>query len=215
MRLGALLLRHPSVARPEAHALMALFHLHAARFDSRAGADGALLLLAEQDRSLWDREHMAAGLRHLERSAAGTRKTRYHLEAELAACHTLSPSWEATDWRRIVEIYDQLLEVMNSPIVALNKAIAVAEVAGPIAGLTELQQLAGQSVLRRYPPYDAAVGEMLRRLGRYQEAGVHFARAAERVGSAPVRRFLEGRLRECAAASSGAVETGELRPSTA
>jgi len=215
MRLGALLLRHPSVARPEAHALMALFHLHAARFDSRAGADGELLLLAEQDRSRWDREHMAAGLRHLERSAAGTRKTRYHLEAELAACHTLSPSWEATDWRRIVEIYDQLLEVMNSPIVALNKAIAVAEVAGPIAGLTELQQLAGQSVLRRYPPYDAAVGEMLRRLGRYQEAGVHFARAAERVGSAPVRRFLEGRLRECAAASSGAVETGELRPSTA
>jgi RNA polymerase sigma-70 factor (ECF subfamily) len=216
MRLGALLLRHPAVAAPEVHALMALFHLQAARFDTRAGDDGELLLLADQDRLQWDREHIAAGLRHLERSAAGTRKTRYHLEAELAACHTLSPSWEATNWRRIVELYEQLLEAMDSPIVALNRAIAVAEVSGPMAGLTELKHLEGQSVLRRYPPYDAAVGEMLRRLGRYQEAGAHFARAAERVGSAPVRRFLERRLRECAAASTAvAVENGEIRPSSA
>ena len=216
MRLGALLLQHPSGQRPEVHALMALFHFHAARFDTRADDAGELLLLAEQDRSRWDREHMAAGLRHQERSAAGDRMTRYHVEAELAACHTLSPSWEATNWERIVGIYDRLIQIVDSPIVALNKAVAVAEVAGPAAGLKELEALAGQSILRRYPPYDAAVGEMLRRLGRHEEARPHFARAAASTASTPVRRFLERRLRECETASPRLpVENDEVRPSRA
>ena len=215
MRLGALLLRHPPTARPDLHALMALFHLQAARFETRSDSEGQLLLLADQDRSRWDRAHMGAGLRHLERSAAGDDMTRYHIEAELAACHTLSPSWEETDWRRIVELYDRLVNVVQSPIVALNRAIAVAEVAGPAAGLAALEELNGQSVLRRYPPYDAALGEMLRRLGRYQEAMAHFTRAAERAGSVPVRHFLERRLQECAKGINGAVETGGLRPSSA
>ncbi len=213
MRLGALLLRQGSLARPEVHALMALFHLTAARFDARADSEGELLLLAEQDRSSWDRAHMAAGLRHLERSASGDQLTRYHIEAELAACHTLAPSWEATNWKRVLELYDSLMEIIDSPIVALNKAVAVAEVFGPAAGLTALEALAGQSVLRRYPPSDAALGEMLRRLGRYPEAGAHFGRAAERSGSAPVRRFLERRVRECA--DTGDVENAGLRPSSA
>lgn len=215
MRLGALLLRHPSLARPEIHALMALFHLHAARFDARADSDGEMLLLAEQDRSLWDAAHMSAGLRHLERSASGDRLTRYHLEAELAACHTLAPSWEETNWRRIVELYDALTEMLDSPIVALNRAIAVAEVSGPATGLAALESLSGQSILRRYPPYEAALGEMLRRLGRPKEAGIHFARAAERAQSAPIRRFLERRLRECAEGGDRAVENADLRPSSA
>ena len=141
--------------------------------------------------------------------------TRYHIEAELAACHTLAPSWEGTDWQRIVGLYDRLMYVVQSPIVALNRAIAVAEVAGAAAGLAALEELNGQSVLRRYPPYDAALGEMLRRLGRYQERMPHFTRAAERAGSVPVRRFLERRLQECATGTNGAVETGGLRPSSA
>ena len=215
MRLGALLLRQPSLAHPEVHALMALFHLTAARFDSRADSEGELLLLAEQDRSRWDRAHMSAGVRHLERAAAGERLTRYHLEAELAACHTLAPSWGATNWARILELYDQLINLIDSPIVALNRAVAVAEVSGTVAGMECLQALEGQSVLRRYPPYEAALGEMLRRLGRYEEARAHFALAAERAGSTPVRRFLERRIAECDAAEHAGVEKGDLRPSRA
>ena len=214
MRLGALLLRHPSLARPAVHALMALFHLHAARFDSRADSEGELLLLADQDRTQWDQAHIAAGVRHLERSAAGSEVTRYHVEAELAACHTLAGSWEDTNWARIVELYDALLRFVDSPMVALNRAIAVAEVSGPECGLAELEALEGQSILRRFPPYEAALGDMLRRLGRYPEASAHFARAAERARSVPVRRFLERRVRECTDAS-GPVENPEPRPSRA
>lgn len=214
MRLGALLLRHPPLARPAAHALLALFHLHAARFDSRSDSEGELLLLADQDRSQWDRAHIAAGVRHLEGSAAGSEVTRYHVEAELAACHTLARTWEDTNWARIVELYDALLRFIDSPIVALNRAIAVAEVSGAKRGLAELEALEGQSVLRRFPPYEAALGEMLRRLGRYPEASAHFARAAERARSVPVRRFLERRVRECTDASRP-VENPEPRPSRA
>lgn len=215
MRLGALLLRHPSLARPSLHALMALFHLHAARFDTRVDAEGGLLLLAEQDRSRWNREHVAAGVRHLQRAATGDEVTRYHVEAELAACHTLAPSWEETDWGRIVELYDAILEMGQNPVVALNRAIAVAEVAGPTAGLIALQTLAGQRVLHRYIPYDAALGDMLRRLGRHEEARAHFAKAAERASSIPVRRFLERRIRECSPGWDSGVESDEARPSRA
>lgn len=213
MRLGALLLRHRSLARPTVHALMALFHLHAARFETRADGAGELLLLADQDRSRWDREHIAAGVRHLEQSASGDDLTLYHLEAELAACHTLAPSWEETDWRRIIELYDAIIARVESPIVALNRAIAVAEVAGAGDALRALRALEGQSILRRYPPYEAALGEMLRRLGRYDEARLHFAKAAERTLSDPVRRFLERRIRECSTGSEGAVENPETHPS--
>jgi RNA polymerase sigma-70 factor (ECF subfamily) len=215
MRLGALLLRQPALARPAVHALMALFHLHAARFETRVDSEGELLLLAEQNRSRWDRAHIAAGVCHLEWAASGDVVTRYHVEAELAACHTLAPSWDATNWVRIVELYDAMLASIQSPVVALNRAIAVAEVSGPEAGLRDLRALSGQSVLSRYPPYEAAIGEMLRRLGRHQEAGIHFARAAERAGSAPVRRFLERRIRECSADWEGNVENREAPPSRA
>jgi RNA polymerase sigma-70 factor (ECF subfamily) len=192
---------------------MALFHLHAARFETRADAGGELLLLAEQDRSQWDQRHIAAGVRHLERSASGDAVTPYHLEAELAACHTLAPSWAETDWARIVELYEAVLARTGSPVVALNRAIAVAEVAGPGAALTALEALEGQSVLRRYPPYEAARGEMLRRLGRHDEARIHFARAAERTVSEPVRRFLNRRIQECAGHAQGSVENQEPSPS--
>ena len=130
MRLGSLLLSHPQLAQPAVHALMALFHLHAARFDTRADAGGDLLLLAEQDRTRWDQGHVAAGVRHLERSASGDELTLYHLEAELAACHTLSASWSETDWGRIVELYDAILAKVESPVVALKQSYSCCEVQG-------------------------------------------------------------------------------------
>jgi predicted RNA polymerase sigma factor len=99
--------------------------------------------------------------------------------------------------------------------VALNRAIAVAEVSGPDAALRDLLALSGQSVLGRYPPYEAALGDMLRRLGRHEEARIHFVRAAERAGSAPVQRFLERRIRECSEGWERGVENRETRPSRA
>jgi predicted RNA polymerase sigma factor len=132
MRLGALLFRHPALAQSRVHALMALFHLHAARFETRADASGDLLLLAKHDRSEWDQGHIAAGVRHLARSTSGDAMTLYHLEAKLAACHTLARSWAETDWSRILELYDAIIAWTESPVVAPNRAIAVAEVAGAL-----------------------------------------------------------------------------------
>jgi RNA polymerase sigma-70 factor (ECF subfamily) len=215
MRLGALVLRHPALERPSVHALMALFHLHAARFDARTTDGGDVLLLAEQDRSRWDASHVAAGVRHLERAATGDELTIYHLEAELAACHTLASRWEATDWKRIVELYDAILAHTASPVVALNRAVAVGELSGASEGLMALEALSGELSLRRYPPYEAALGEMLRRLGRGQDAVLRFQRAAERTRSDPVRRYLERRIRECEAGLGRGVESPDLRPSRA
>jgi predicted RNA polymerase sigma factor len=214
MRLGTLLLRHPMLARPEVHALLALFHLHAARFDARTSDAGDVLLLGEQDRSRWDRLHIAAGARHLASAAAGEEMTLFHLEAELAACHTLAPSWEETNWRRIVEIYDVIYARTQSPVVALNRAVAIAEIHGPAEALRAVESLGGHAAMRRYPPYPIAMGEMLRRLGRYEEARSQFTRAARTTKSEPLRRHLEERIRQCTSELAGAVETGHRRPST-
>jgi RNA polymerase sigma-70 factor (ECF subfamily) len=125
----------------------------------------------------------------------------------------LAPSWEATDWRRIVELYDATLDRTRSPVVALNRAVAVGELLGPEAALVALEALGGELSMRRYGPYEAARGEMLRRLGRLPEARVHFQRSAERAASEPVRRFLERRIRECTSDPPRAVENEDARPS--
>src|SRR5471032_1309577 len=138
IRLGELLVAHPLGDRPETHALLALLHLHTARLPARVADDGSLLVLAAQDRSLWDRAQIRRGLANLEESAAGLHMTRWHLEAGIAAAHALAPSYEATNWPHILELYDALLALDASPIVALNRAVALARVRGAEAGLREL-----------------------------------------------------------------------------
>ena len=177
IRLGELLAAHPPGRRPETHALLALMHLHAARLPARVADDGALLVLAEQDRSRWDRAQIRRGLFHLEHSAAGERITRWHAEAGIAACHALAPNFAATNWPQILELYDVLLALGPSPIVALNRAIALARVHGPRAGLRELQALECDSALENYHLFHAARAEFLRDAGRGAESQAALQRA--------------------------------------
>jgi RNA polymerase sigma-70 factor (ECF subfamily) len=166
LRLGELLSRLPSAALPETHALLSLLCFHAARLGSRLADDGGLLLLAEQDRSRWDRELVAEGFRRLCLSAQGERLTSWHLEAAIAAKHAAAKTFEQTDWPAIRQLYDLLLRERPSPVVALNRAIAVGMAEGPEAGLVALSAIEGRARLTRYPFLPAAVAEFELRAGR-------------------------------------------------
>lgn len=194
IRLAALLASHPVTGTPKVCALAALLSFQAARLPTRVDADGDLLLLADQDRGRWDAGMLRDGLRFLERSAAGDEVSTYHLQAEIASCHALAPSFEATDWRRILAAYDALVAIDPSPVVALNRAIALARVEGPAAGLEALTALDDAPVLKAYYPFFAARGELLRDLGRGEESAACYGKALELASSSPVRRFLRSRL---------------------
>jgi RNA polymerase sigma-70 factor (ECF subfamily) len=178
-----------SLKVPKIHALAALMHLQRARLAARVDAAGDLLLLDEQDRSLWDSDAIARGLRHLEASAAGNELTRFHVEAEIAAQHL----FDDTNWPRIVELYDDLMSIAPSAVVALNRAIAVAMVDGPVAGLAAAAAL--EPELRDYVHFHAAIGELSRRAGDRARAEEHFRRASELSSTLPLKRWFEKRAR--------------------
>jgi RNA polymerase sigma-70 factor (ECF subfamily) len=197
MRLVALLCEHPPAATPTTYALAALMHLHAARLPGRLDAAGELSPLAEQDRSAWDARLVAEGLALLEASAAGTELTAYHVEAAIAAAHASAPSVAETDWGTVVALYDRLMAVAPSPVVALNRAIAVAERDGAERGLDALRAIAGRERLAAYPFYPAALGELELRRGEVERARTHFRAALAVARNAAERRFLERRLACC------------------
>jgi len=194
VRLAEALATHAVVSAPECHALAALLLFQGARLESRQDEVGELLVLEHQDRSTWNRDWIVSGFRHLERSMGGERLTTYHLEAGIASCHAAAASWEATDWPAIVGYYDRLLELAPSPVTALNRAVAVAMLEGPEAGLAAIDRIASAGELRDYPLLDSVRGELARRAGRREEARAHLQRALERAGTAPHRRFLARRL---------------------
>ena len=202
IHLAVLLLEHPPAATPETHALAALMALHAARLPARLDAAGDLSPLFEQDRSRWDRARVAQGLAWLERSAAGDVVTAYHLEAAIAAAHAAAPSMEETDWTAIVALYDRLMSLAPSPVVALNRAIALAERDGPDRGLDALRAIQDRERLERYPFYAAAMGELERRRGNAAAAHAHFSTALALARNAAERRFLEKRVHASSEASS-------------
>ena len=171
--------------------------LHAARLPARLDSAGDLHSLVHQDRSRWDAGLLAEGLALLERSAAGAEVTAYHIEAAIAAAHASARSVEETDWASIVSLYDRLMEVAPSPVVALNRAIAIAERDGPDRGLEELHAIGERARLSRYPFYPAAMGELELRRGNPAEARTHFQAALGLARNATERRFLEKRLRSC------------------
>ncbi len=179
IRLAELLIAHPLGDRPATHALLALMHLNAARLPARTDGDGGLLLLAEQDRSLWDEAGIKRGLRHLAESGTGSVATRYHLEAGIAACHSLAPSFTETDWKQIVTLYDLLLEQDGSPIVALNRAVAVAQVSGHRAGLAALDQIKNREALENYHLLHSVTGVLWFDAGEKTKAAACFRRALE------------------------------------
>lgn len=194
IRLAGLLARAPETERPEVHALLALFWLQSSRLEAREDGSAGLVLLEDQDRTRWDPLAVARGLRHLDRAASGDRLTTYHLEAGIAACHAVAPSVEETDWPRILYLYDRLAAQSPTPIVLLNRAVALAMVEGPERGLESLERLAGRPRLRRYPLLPATRAELLARAGDRAAAAAAYGEALAGTRSGVQRRFLEDRL---------------------
>jgi RNA polymerase sigma factor (sigma-70 family) len=194
MRLTGFLLDYPLAAMPATFALSALMCLHAARSPARVDASGNLTSLFDQDRTRWDARLVAEGQRLLDLSATGTELTEYHVEAAIASVHVTAHRTEETDWGRIVSLYDTLMAIRPSPVVALNRAIAIAQHEGPKRGLEEIHSIARSDRLATYPFYFAALGDLELRSGRHVAANEHF-RAALAVARNPMeRRFLEQRV---------------------
>jgi len=204
MRLTKILIGHPLAATPATHALAALMHLHAGRLPSRVDAEGNLNSFFDQDRSKWDSQLVAEGQRLLDLAATGPELSEYHVEAGIAAMHASAPTAKKTDWRTIVSFYDTLLSIRPSPVVALNRAIALAELEGPDRGLQELRAIEGRERLLSYPFYSAAFGELELRRGRRKVARDHFEAALLLARSAMERQFLQKRVAACAVDDSTA-----------
>jgi RNA polymerase sigma-70 factor (ECF subfamily) len=177
---------------PEPMGLLALMRLHLARADTRFAADGSLVLLPDQDRARWDGAAIADGAALVERALRMRRPGPYQLQAAIVAVHATSPSYAATDWTEIVALYDRLLALQPSPVVALNRALALGELAGPAAALSEIEPLRAR--LDGYHLFHAARGELLRRLDRPEEARQADRRALQLTENPAERRLLEERL---------------------
>ncbi len=194
MRLTAALLDHPHGKTPTTYALAALMSLHAARLPGRVDASGNLYSLLDQDRSNWDRQLLAEGAALLDFSASGSELTEYHVEAAIASIHARAVRIDDTDWKTIVSLYDTLANIRPSPVVALNRAIAVAQLDGPERGLEEIRRIADCDRLAAYPFYFAAIGEMEMQLGRNEAAHEHFRAALTLARNPMEQRFLQRRL---------------------
>lgn len=197
MRLGELLTAHPLTAYPRTHALLALMWLNAARLRSRTDSEGDILRLKEQDRSLWDRSMIQRGVFHLSQAASGGQLSEYHLQAGIAACHSLAPDYEATDWPRILSYYDRWMQLDGSPVVALNRAVALAHVQGPEAGIAAVASIAKSKQLDAYYLVHAVLGDFEMRRNQREAAVAHFRRALLLTDLKFERSFLEKRLGEC------------------
>jgi predicted RNA polymerase sigma factor len=197
IRLTELLAAHAAGNRPRSHALLALMFLNAARLHARTDAEGNILRLKEQDRSCWDKQMIARGMFHLAQSASGLEISEYHLQAGIAACHCAAENFEDTNWPQILTLYDRLVELDDSPVVALNRAVAVANVRGPAAGIAAVKSIRNRRELQSYYLLYAVLGEFEARLGRSQSAASYFRQALEQTEIDSEQHFLLKRMREC------------------
>jgi len=196
IRLGVLLAEHPAGNQPRTHALVALMLLNAARLPARTDSEGNILRLKEQDRSIWNQVLIARGMQHLSMSAAGDELSAYHLQAGIAACHCAASDYESTDWPQILSLYDRLLELDDSPVIALNRAVAVANVHGPKAGIEAVEAIQNGSQLNSYYLLYAVLGEFEKQLNHFQAAIDNFRKALELTELTSEQSFLSKRLRD-------------------
>jgi RNA polymerase sigma-70 factor (ECF subfamily) len=194
IRLARLL--HELLPEPEVMGLLALMLLHESRRAARTSPGGDLILLEDQDRALWNRAQIAEGIALVERALASGRFGPYTLQAAIAAVHAEAETPAATDWAQIVGLYDVLLQAEPSPVVELNRAVAVAMRDGPAAGLALIDAILARGDLANYYLAHSARAELARRLGRSAEARAGYERALSLTHQEPERRFLERRLRE-------------------
>ena len=200
LRLGVLVAESPEVSSPGAHALAALMAFQAARLPARLDEAGEIVLLEDQNRGLWDRGLVARGFAHLERSAEGPRMTPYHLQAAIAAIHAGARQPDQTRWRDILALYDDLMQLQPSPIVALNRAVAISRVDGALEALAAIAPLEFEPSLANYYLLPALKGRLLMELGDHAAATDCYREALERPCSEPERRFLRRRLQQLAGA---------------
>jgi RNA polymerase sigma-70 factor (ECF subfamily) len=196
-RLCHLLCSNPRFATPSTHALMALMLFHAARLESRLDQGGSLLLMDEQDRSIWDHDLITRAQEFLDAAAQGTVVSTFHLEAGIALLHCSAENYEKTDWPGILRLYDALLAVHHSPVYELNRAIVVAQIAGPLAGIEALNDAGVDTALRHYHLYDATLGELYRRAGDDRRARLHFEAARTKTNSPFDHELIDRRLAKC------------------
>lgn len=194
IRLGRLLTELQP--EPEVVGLLSLMLLQESRHAARTSPSGELILLENQDRSLWNREQIAEGLALLQKALKSDRFGAYTLQAAIAAVHAEAESIVATQWRQIVALYDRLLRIQPSPVVQLNRAVAIAECDGPEAGLTQIDALLEQGELANYYLAHSARADMYRRLGRTSEARSAYEKALSLTGQEPERQFLQERIRQ-------------------
>jgi len=186
-------------AATEPRGLLAMMLLHDARRDARIDDRGEVVLLEEQDRTRWHRAQIEEGLAHSEAAIRADAHGPYAIQSAIAAVHSRAERADATDWRAIAELYARLLAINPSPVIELNRAVAIAMANGPAAGLDLIDAIAGSGDLRDYYLMWSARADLLRRLERWPEAAESYRAALARVGSAPVRRFLRRRLEEMSA----------------
>jgi RNA polymerase sigma-70 factor (ECF subfamily) len=195
--LTALLAEHAAGNQPKTHALLALMLLNTARLPARVDAEGHILRLQDQDRGRWDQRMIARGMFHLARSAAGDEISAYHLEAGISACHCGAKDYETTDWARILTLYDRLMERDDSSVVALNRAVALANVSGPQAGLEALAGARTRKELGSYYLLYAVLGEFESQLNNPRAAADYFNQSLKLAGIKSEQAFLSGRLAAC------------------
>jgi RNA polymerase sigma-70 factor (ECF subfamily) len=197
IRMALLLADHPATRGPRTHALLALMLLNAARLPARTDDAGNLLRLHEQNRSAWNRPMIERGLHYLSLAATGDELDEYHFEAGIAACHSTAADSASTDWPRILALYDQLVSLNPSPVAALNRAVAVARVHGPQAGIDALDSIGARGTLQSYHFFHAVRGTLAAEAGRKDEAVAHFRKAASLATLPSEREFLRRRMEEC------------------
>jgi len=195
LRLARLVADSPIASSPAAHALVSLLAFQAARLPARVDSAGELVLLENQDRTLWDTRLVTMGFQHLDRSAAGSVVSTYHLQAAIAAQHAGAPP-DATPWRVILGMYDELLALNPSPVVALNRAVALSRVAGPGPALDAIARVEHEPPLANYYLLGAVKGRLLAELGDRAGAAAAFREALAHPCSGPERQFLQRRLIE-------------------
>jgi predicted RNA polymerase sigma factor len=199
LRLGRIL-AELAPTEPEVHGLVALMEIHASRLRARVGPSGEPVLLLDQDRARWDRLLVGLGLTALERAERlGGGMGPYALQAAIAACHARAATAAETDWPRMVALYDALAEIAPSPVVELNRAVAVGMAFGPVAGLDLVDALVAEPSLEAYHLLPAVRGDLLRKLGRFEQAGAEFERAASLTQNVRERELLRRRAAECSA----------------
>lgn len=199
IRLASLLAEHPAGNRPKTHALLALMLLTSARIPSRVDGDGNLLRLQDQDRSRWDRGVIARGMLHLAHSAEGEEITEYHIQSGIAACHCEAANYESTNWQQILALYDRLMQFNNSPVVALNRAVAVANVHGPKAGLEAVAAIDNRDKLESYYLLYAVLGEFEAQMNDPLAAAGYFRKSLRLAEMKSEQVFLSKRLQACEA----------------